>query len=690
MTVHHAPSVGFEAEPANGDGDGSKDNSRFSNRGASSNSVPMIGYFAWAAACVVGLLIIIAAVGVAAFLRRRGRRSGARRALSITIVVWPIVILGGGLAFGGGLPLLAASVIALLAVRDAVMDARSLRASTVAADARSPLSGAVYAIAEIHLLINRPGPAGLVISMLLAVGLAAAARRAPLLRPSSTSAGRRVRVVAAVVVAVGTVALFGLWQGRSSVLPQTYSLMAAGHPGSGTERLADAVRARYGTATPGHPMPMGAGTAGAGSATAQPTNSSGMVSVADLGAGLVTGPTKRLTVTAEAAGDRWVFEPRELRVHRGDRVEVTVTNRLPEATSVHWHGVNVPGKEDGVPGLTQDAIEPGASRLYAFDANDVGTYWFHSHQNGLEQIAKGMFGALVVLPDGGVPQRVDTVVALHTWPDATDVSLTSLAGSTALLVPSATAVRLRVVNTDDLPHRVDLRGAAFQVSALDGHDLSGPTSITETAIDVPAGGRVDLTYEQPATPVALRSGAAAFVIGAGGGDVTGGMSTAVFDPMTYGEATQDTVTRGDVPDVSFQVVAENRLGWYDGAFGARVALNGKLYPDGEMLMVRPGQLAQVTVINRSFVSHPMHLHGHFFSVLARNGQPRSGTPLRLDSIEVAPGESVVLAFRADNPGLWMFHCHNGFHAAAGMDLMVGYEGVMTPYRAGVATGNSPQ
>ena len=254
----------------------------------------------------------------------------------------------------------------------------------------------------------------------------------------------------------------------------------------------------------------------------------------------------------------------------------------------------------------------------------------------------------------------------------------------------APAVRLRVINTDDIAHRIDLRGASFRVLALDGHDLSGPTPISETAIDVPAGGRVDLSYLQPVTPVALRSGDAAFRTGTTDVDTPGGSSSVVFDPMTYGEHTEDTVTRGAEPDVRFQVVAENRLGWYDGAFGARVALNGRLYPDGEMLMVRPGQLAQVTVVNRSFVSHPMHLHGHFFSVLARNGEPRSGTPLRLDSIEVAPGESVVLAFRADNPGLWMFHCHNGFHAAAGMDLMVGYEGVVTPFRAGAATGNAPQ
>ncbi|MGS0684021.1 multicopper oxidase family protein [Nakamurella sp. GG22] len=578
---------------------------------------------------------------------------------------------------------MAATVIALLAVRDAVVDARQLRSRYTDPTAGSLLSGAVYAIAGIQLLVNRPGPTGTVLSLVLAVGIATMLRRPSLVPPARTPLGGRIRTAAVLAGTAGAVLLFAVWQGRSSTLPDSYSLMPAGHQSAATQSLAEAIQARHGTAMPGHSTP-------ADSSTGEITATDRMVSVADLGAGPATGAIRKLTITAQIVGDRWVFQPGELRVHRGDRVEITVVNRLPESTSVHWHGVNVPGREDGVPGLTQDAISPGTSRVYEFDAADVGTFWFHSHQNSLEQIAKGMFGALVVLPDGGVPEDVDRVVTLHTWPGTGDVALADGTGSTSAPARTGAGVRLRVINTDDIAHRIDLRGASFRVVALDGHDLSGPAPITETAIDVPAGGRVDLSYEQPATPVALRSGDAAFRSGPADADAPGGISNAVFDPMTYGENTTDTVTRGAEPDVRFQVVAENRLGWYDGAFGARVALNGRLYPDGEMLMVRPGQLAQVTVINRSFVSHPMHLHGHFFSVLARNDQARSGSPLRLDSIEVAPGESVVLAFRADNPGLWMFHCHNGFHAAAGMDLMVGYEGVMTPFRAGAATGNAPQ
>ncbi len=662
-----------------GDGDG-HGSARVGGRG-----LPVTGYFVWAATCVAGLLVIIGAAGLAALLQRRGHRTAARRALLATVVAWPVVVLGGGLAFGGGLPLLAATVVALLAVRNAVVDARLLRGRDTDPTARSLLSGALCAIAGIQLLVNRPGPTGLVVTLVVAVGVNLLLRRPSQLPPPRTPAVARVRTAAVVAMTMGAMLLFAVWQGRASTLPDSYSLMAAGHQSAATQSLAEAIQARHGTGTPGHSMAAGPGTTPADAAGQGKT-----VSVAELIAGPPTGAISALTVTAKVDGDRWVFEPSRLQVHRGDRVQVTVVNRLPEATSVHWHGVNVPGREDGVPGLTQDAISPGTSRVYEFDAADAGTFWFHSHQDALEQIAKGMFGALVVLPESGVPENVDRVVMLHTWPGTDDAALADDTGSTSAPARAGAGVRLRVVNTDDIAHRIDLRGPSFRVVALDGHDLSGPTPISDTAIDVPAGGRVDLSYEQPATPVALRSGDAAFRTGITDADTAGGISNVVFDPMTYGASTEDTVTRGAEPDLRFQVVAENRLGWYDGAFGARVALNGRLYPDGEMLMVRPGQLVEVTVINRSFVSHPMHLHGHFFSVLARNGQARSGTPLRLDSIEVAPGESVVLAFRADNPGLWMFHCHNGFHAAAGMDLMVGYEGVTTPFRAGAATGNAPQ
>ena len=86
-----------------------------------------------------------------------------------------------------------------------------------------------------------------------------------------------------------------------------------------------------------------------------------------------------------------------------------------------------------------------------------------------------------------------------------------------------------------------------------------------------------------------------------------------------------------------------------------------------MQMVREGDLVKMTFANRSFMDHPMHLHGHHVLVLSRNGEPVSGSPWWADTLNVAPGETYEVAFRADNPGLWMDHCHNLAHGRPGHD-----------------------
>jgi FtsP/CotA-like multicopper oxidase with cupredoxin domain len=85
----------------------------------------------------------------------------------------------------------------------------------------------------------------------------------------------------------------------------------------------------------------------------------------------------------------------------------------------------------------------------------------------------------------------------------------------------------------------------------------------------------------------------------------------------------------------------------------------------------------------------MHLHGHLFKVLTKNGKPLTGSPIYADSILLFRGDVYEIAFHANNPGLWMEHCHNLGHAAAGMMMMVNYEGVTTPYRVGTKSGNIP-
>jgi FtsP/CotA-like multicopper oxidase with cupredoxin domain len=98
---------------------------------------------------------------------------------------------------------------------------------------------------------------------------------------------------------------------------------------------------------------------------------------------------------------------------------------------------------------------------------------------------------------------------------------------------------------------------------------------------------------------------------------------------------------------------------------------------------------RLIVVNRGTEPHPMHPHGHAVLVLARDGRPASG-PLWMDSFEVGPGEVWEVALRADNPGLWMNHCHNLEHAVAGMVGHLSYEGISTPFAVGDATGNHPE
>ncbi len=86
----------------------------------------------------------------------------------------------------------------------------------------------------------------------------------------------------------------------------------------------------------------------------------------------------------------------EIRVKKGEKVKVTLKNELPAPVSIHWHGYPVPNDMDGIPGVTQDAIAPGKTFTYEFIANEVGTYWYHSHQDSVNQLDRGLYGSLIV------------------------------------------------------------------------------------------------------------------------------------------------------------------------------------------------------------------------------------------------------------------------------------------------------
>jgi FtsP/CotA-like multicopper oxidase with cupredoxin domain len=386
----------------------------------------------------------------------------------------------------------------------------------------------------------------------------------------------------------------------------------------------------------------------------------------------------------------------EIRARQGQLVEVRLVNEsVPDGVTLHWHGVDVPNAEDGVAGVTQDAVAPGASHVYRFVVADAGTYWYHSHQVSHEQVRLGLFGALIVsptVPPAATPAvvAVDQVALVHT--NIGRRTIGGRAGVTTVDADPGDTVRVRVINTDQGPIRSWVGGAAYRVVAVDGHDVNAPTPVTDTAALVTAGGRIDLEFTVPA------DGAVRVDVGAGAMLVVG-RTGAAAPPMAEPQATVDLLSYGTPAALGFDPATATRVfdyrigrrpGFLDGRPGLWWTVNGHMFPDVPMFMVSEGDVVRMTVANTSGEVHPMHLHGHHAVVLSRDGVAATGSPWWIDSLDVGDDATYEIAFVADNPGIWVDHCHNLPHAAEGLLAHLAYTGVSTPYRVGGPAANHPE
>ncbi|MFC5178797.1 multicopper oxidase family protein [Nocardioides taihuensis] len=366
----------------------------------------------------------------------------------------------------------------------------------------------------------------------------------------------------------------------------------------------------------------------------------------------------------------------------GDLVEVTLVNdNVEEGTTLHWHGVDVPNAEDGVAGVTQDAVMPGEEFVYRFVADQAGTFWYHSHQVSHEQVRQGLLGPLVVRPEQTDQGVVDEVAVIHQYDEGPTVNGES--GVVASHAQVGQEVRLRVVNTDNGVNPVWVTGAPYRVLAVDGTDVNQPDEVTGDAYAVPAGGRVDLGFTVPRDGVRVDLGGSAAMTFAG--DPTGGTQAiapdSYVDLLSYGEPA-DLDFDPTQPDRDFEYTIGKKPGFLDGMPGLWWTVNGHLYPDVPMFMVSEGDVVTFAITNDSDDAHPMHLHGHHAVVLSRDGEPATGSPWWTDSLEVGVGETYEIAFVADNPGLWMDHCHNLPHAQNGLVAHLMYDGVTSSFRVG--------
>ncbi len=377
----------------------------------------------------------------------------------------------------------------------------------------------------------------------------------------------------------------------------------------------------------------------------------------------------------------------EIRAKRGRLVEVTLVNTdVEEGVTVHWHGVDVPNAEDGVPGVTQDAVEPGGRHVYRFVPNRSGTFWYHTHRDALGTVQRGLFGALVV-EDAEAFDGVERTFFTHRWPGTDNpVAAFDRADQPARhAVDTGREVLLRLVNSSREPQRIHVGGTRFAVAAIDGNPIEGATPVDQgTDLLLAAGGRYDITFTMPDGPVTLAlsdtpNPAALAFSPDGTADPADPTTGPLFDPLGHGSG---PAPAPDAYQRTFDLRLDDGFGFSQGRFGYVSSLiNGRLYPAVPTLEVAEGDRVKVRIANRSLIDHPMHLHGHRVRVLSRNGVPATGGPWWTDTLNVAPGEVYEIAFTADNPGIWMDHCHNFQHGADGMVVHLAYLGVSSPYSA---------
>ncbi|MFJ4208381.1 multicopper oxidase family protein [Paenarthrobacter sp. NPDC089675] len=416
----------------------------------------------------------------------------------------------------------------------------------------------------------------------------------------------------------------------------------------------------------------------------------------------LTARVERVTLPSGQTTEAWTFGSLPgptLEAELGQTVEVVLNNRdVAAGVTLHWHGYDVPNAMDGVAGTTQDAVLPGQSMTYRFTAAQSGTYWYHTHQDSAEGVRKGLFGIFVVHDPAAVRADTDIVAAGH------DLSGLGLLGSSdrssVYRASPGSAVRVRLVNTDNLPQRYLLEGTAFKVAAVDGTEVNEPGEVSGELLRIGAGGRNDVTFTMPASPVTVRvDSAAEAVVVVAPPDSPGTVSakappgvfavTPVLDLMGYGKPLPGSAA---VPSANRDetLVLDRQFRFVDGVPRYAFTVNGAAYPLVPSIEVAKGDVVKVTIVNRTAEPHPMHPHGHHVQVLSRNGLAPTGSPLVLDTVDVQPGEVWELLLKADNPGIWMDHCHNLEHASEGMMMLLQYQGVSSPFIHGGHGHNKPE
>jgi FtsP/CotA-like multicopper oxidase with cupredoxin domain len=440
--------------------------------------------------------------------------------------------------------------------------------------------------------------------------------------------------------------------------------------------------------------------------------------------------TRTLDVKGKAATvfaiEGWI----SLELAYGARFSVAVENKLTEPTMLHWHGLTPPIQMDGVPMLSGPPIGPGDTGRYSFLNLRTGTHWMHSHMGLQEQ--KLLAAPMVVREQGErlVDEQEHTIL-IHdfTFRDPAEIlaelqggggghaahmtqgsaqgsngahdTHTNHYGAVPAMLPGmsndiAYDAMLANDRTLDDPEVVKAeKGGRFRLRIINGAaatniwidlgSMSGELiAVDGNAIKPLAGSRFPLAVAQRAD-IRLQlppgSGAWPILFQSEGATLRSGIILRSGEAQI--EKLSDQGTPGEPLDLSMEQrmqtliqLPENPVsrtemlmltgGGADYVWG----LNGKSSMHDVLFSVREGERIEVIMHNMTGMAHPMHLHGHYFKVVAIGAQRIDGA-LR-DTVLVPIGETVTIQFDADNPGTWAFHCHHLYHMNSGMMGAIAY------------------
>lgn len=381
----------------------------------------------------------------------------------------------------------------------------------------------------------------------------------------------------------------------------------------------------------------------------------------------------------------------ELRCRQGERLRVRFINKLEQQSTIHWHGIRLPLAMDGVPYVSQAPVLPGEYFDYDFICPDAGSYWYHPHTTSSEQLGRGLVGPLIVEEREPTGFRHERTLSLKTWHvdeqgaftpfsvpreaarEGTRGRLTTINGepNPTLELPAGQVVRLRLINLDNtVTYRLNLPGGEARIYALDGNPVQ-PRPLGKEYWLGP-GMRIDLALKVPAAgqELSLRNGPLrlATLKGSANNEAPGDWPPALpANPVAEPDLAKAETLRFNFEwAAALASPADEAAGRYKywQINGQAWDINDKTCADRPIASLKLGGHYIFVLRNMAQYQHPIHLHGMSFKVL--DSDRKRIIPYFTDTYLLGKNETARIAFVADNPGVWMFHCHVIDHMETGL------------------------